>query len=107
MPISSGFILRDNYTHLAICTASSFMLAFFHTSADEDFVPDNQNIVLPRSTTGSRVCTSFEVIDDLILENPEQFNVRVILPGFIGLLPGVNKEACVFIEDDEDGKAVL
>ena len=84
------------------------MLVFFLThTAGEDFVPDNRNFIFPPSTTGSRVCNSFEILDDFILENPEQFNVDLILPSFIGLSPGVNEEACVVIEDDERGKAVL
>ena len=79
-------------------------ISFLHT-ADADFVPASRNITFPPSPTGSRVCTSFGIINDAIaFENPEQFNVELILPSNVSL--GGNSEAWVTIIDD-DGKAVV
>ena len=68
-------------------------------TAGDDFIPAVQAITFPSSPAGSRVCTSFEIIDEIAVENPEQFNVELILPSNVS--PGDNSEACVTIIDDD------
>ena len=112
MSIYSGFILSVQCSRITKCTASSscdmHACLSFTRAAGVDFIPENQGITFPASRTGSRVCTSIGIIDDIFPENfVEQFNVEVILPSFVGLSPGENEEVCVTITDDDQCKAII
>ena len=80
----------------------------FPPPADEDYTTATRTITFPVSSTSTRRCTSFDIIDDTIgLEGNESFTVRVGTSGPLSWVTIVDDDSTLVLFVRRGGEAIL